>query len=97
LAKELGITGFPTLILSDGTGRSITLKGDQQYHKIENAILGLMPSAKKQTINRKPESLFENFPTMVDMEFALLSNLKKKDAIRVLQELKKSHQHRPQP
>jgi len=88
LAKELGITGFPTLILSDGTGRSITLRGNQEYHKIENAILGLMPSAKKQTINREPESLFRNFPTMVDMEFALLSNLEKKDAIRVLKELK---------
>jgi 2-polyprenyl-6-methoxyphenol hydroxylase-like FAD-dependent oxidoreductase/predicted DsbA family dithiol-disulfide isomerase len=88
LAKELNITSFPTLILSDGRGRSITLKGYQQCHKIEHAILELIPHVKKEKINREPKSLFGNFPTMVDFEFALLSNLQKKDAIKVLQELK---------
>jgi 2-polyprenyl-6-methoxyphenol hydroxylase-like FAD-dependent oxidoreductase/thioredoxin-related protein len=87
LAKALDITGFPTLIFSDGAGRSITLKGYQPYGRIENVILELLPAAKKNEFNKEPGSLFRNFPTMVDEEFALLSNLVRKDAQRVLQEL----------
>jgi predicted DsbA family dithiol-disulfide isomerase len=87
LAKALDITGFPTLIFSNDTGRSITLKGYQPYSKIENVILELLPAAKKHEIDREPKSLFRNFPTMVDEEFALLSNLMPKDALKVLQEL----------
>jgi 2-polyprenyl-6-methoxyphenol hydroxylase-like FAD-dependent oxidoreductase/predicted DsbA family dithiol-disulfide isomerase len=87
LARRLDITGFPTLIFSNGAGRSITLKGYQPYAKIENVILELLPSAKKDEIDREPKSLFGNFPTMVDQEFALLSNLVHRDALKVLQEL----------
>jgi 2-polyprenyl-6-methoxyphenol hydroxylase-like FAD-dependent oxidoreductase len=87
LARQLDITGFPTLIFSDGAGKSITLKGYQPYAKIEKVILELLPTAKKNDINREPKDLFRNFPTMVEEEFALLSNLVRKDARKVLQEL----------
>jgi len=87
LARKLNVASFPTLILSDGAGRSVTLKGDQQYTHIENAILKLLPTAKKKEFDRGPESLFSNFPTMMDTEFALLSDLQRNDAVKVLQQL----------
>ncbi|HLI93359.1 MAG TPA: hypothetical protein VKU83_07110, partial [Puia sp.] len=37
--------------------------------------------------NREPASLFGHFPTMVDEEFAMLSNMMRKDARKLLQQL----------
>jgi 2-polyprenyl-6-methoxyphenol hydroxylase-like FAD-dependent oxidoreductase/predicted DsbA family dithiol-disulfide isomerase len=87
LAKSLQVTSFPTLIFSDWTGKSIRLKGYQQYQAFEKAILQFIPYAKKEEINPAPETLFKYFPSMVDKEFALLTNMLRKDALKVLQEL----------
>jgi 2-polyprenyl-6-methoxyphenol hydroxylase-like FAD-dependent oxidoreductase/predicted DsbA family dithiol-disulfide isomerase len=87
LATALEVVSFPTLIFSDPAGHEIRLKGYQHYQDFEKAILQLAPSAVKAVFNREPESLFRHFPTMVDAEFALLSNLLRKDARKVLQQL----------
>ena len=89
LAAEMEVVSFPTLFFSDGAGNTIKLKGYQHYQDFENVILQLAPGAVKVAFNREPESLFRQFPTMVDAEFALLSNLLRKDARRVLQQLNK--------
>ena len=86
-AEELGVTSFPTLIFSDASGHSVRIKGYQHYQDFEKVILQLAPSAVKAVFDREPESLFRHFPTMVDAEFALLSNLLRKDARRILQQL----------
>ena len=87
LAAELEVVSFPTLIFTNAAGEQVRLKGYQHYQDFEKAILQLAPSAVKAVFDREPESLFRHFPTMVDAEFALLSNLLRKDARRVLQQL----------
>ena len=87
LARQFEVASFPTLIFTSATGKTVRLKGYQHYRDFEEAVLELAPHAVKEEINREPESLFRYFPTMVDEEFALLSNLMRKDARKVLQDL----------
>jgi 2-polyprenyl-6-methoxyphenol hydroxylase-like FAD-dependent oxidoreductase/predicted DsbA family dithiol-disulfide isomerase len=87
LARQMDVNSFPTLFFTDQAGAEVRLKGYLHYHDFERAILQLLPFAKKAEIDRHPESLFRSFPTMVDAEFALLSNLMRKDAREILQRL----------
>ena len=87
LARQFEVASFPTLIFTSATGKTVRLKGYQHYRDFEEAVLELAPHAVKEEINREPESLFRYFPTMVDEEFALLSNMVRKDARKVLQDL----------
>lgn len=87
LAADLDVVSFPTLIFSDSTGQVVRLKGYQHYQDFEKVILQLAPWAVKAPFNHEPESLFRQFPTMVDAEFALLSNLLRKEARKLLQRL----------
>lgn len=87
LARIMDVSSFPTLVFADRAGHVVRLKGYQHYQDLEQAILHLLPFAKKAEIDRQPESLFSQFPTMVDAEFAFLSNLMRKDARQLLQEL----------
>jgi 2-polyprenyl-6-methoxyphenol hydroxylase-like FAD-dependent oxidoreductase/predicted DsbA family dithiol-disulfide isomerase len=87
LAAEHKVVSFPTLIFSDSAGHIVRLKGYQHYQDFEKAILQLAPWAVKADFNQEPESLFRHFPTMVDAEFALLSNLLRKEARKLLQRL----------
>ena len=87
LAAEMEVNSFPTLFFSDANGRRVKLKGYQHYRDFEQAILELAPGAVKREFNREPASLFGHFPTMVDEEFALLSNMMRKDARKLLQQL----------
>ena len=87
MARAMDVNSFPTLFFSDQAGHEIRLKGYQHYQDFERVILQLLPFAKKAEIDRQPESLFRSYPTMVDAEFALLSNLMRKDARLVLQRL----------
>jgi predicted DsbA family dithiol-disulfide isomerase len=87
LATEMSVVSFPTLTFATAARESIRLRGYQHYTDFEQVVLQLAPSAVKAEIDRQPESLFRSFPTMVEQEFAILSNLMRKDARRVLQQL----------
>jgi predicted DsbA family dithiol-disulfide isomerase len=87
LAARLEVTSFPTLIFTGPYGNGIRLKGYQRYQDLELAILQLLPFARKQEFDKEPQSLFRHFPTMVEAEFALLSDLVRKEARVVLQQL----------
>jgi 2-polyprenyl-6-methoxyphenol hydroxylase-like FAD-dependent oxidoreductase/predicted DsbA family dithiol-disulfide isomerase len=87
LARRMNVNSFPTLFFTDHAGHEVRMKGYQHYQDFERAILHLLPFAKRAEIDPDPESLFRSFPTMVDAEFALLSNLMRKDARKVLQQL----------
>lgn len=84
LAKELGVTSFPTLFFSDNLNNQFILKGYQPYERFEEIIHKLIPSVKKKEINTTPKNLFTQFPTMTDKEFAFLSNIPKENAIKIL-------------
>ena len=90
LAKQLGVTGFPTLFFSDGIENSYTIKGIQPYESYEDIIYKLFPAAVKEVINKDPEHLFGHFPTMTVKEFSFLTDLPKHSATGILTELYKN-------
>lgn len=74
--KYLGIRSFPTLIFSAKNFPTVMVKGYQPYERYEETILGLLDRGKKKDpINTDPRELFTSFPSMVEKEFALLSNI----------------------
>ncbi|HET6253634.1 MAG TPA: DsbA family protein [Puia sp.] len=87
LARELGVRSFPHLIFSNAAGQTVRLKGHLYYEDLERAILELNPHAKRCLIDTRPVSLFSHFPTMLEEEFVLLSDLITEDARRLLQQL----------
>lgn len=87
LARELGVRSFPHLIFANAAGQTIRLKGHLYYEDLERAILELNPYAKRSLIDHRPTSLFRHFPTMLEEEFALLSDLITEDARDLLQQL----------
>ena len=87
LARQLGVRSFPHLIFSNADGQTDRLKGHLYYEDLERAILELNPHAKRCLIDPRPVNLFRHFPTMLEEEFALLSDLITEDARRLLQQL----------
>lgn len=89
LAQDLNVTSFPTLFFYNNEGQQIAIKGFQPYEKFEEIINQLIPFVQKQTIDASPETLFEQFPTMTNKEFAFLSNISLEEASEKLAELHK--------
>jgi 2-polyprenyl-6-methoxyphenol hydroxylase-like FAD-dependent oxidoreductase/predicted DsbA family dithiol-disulfide isomerase len=75
LAKSLDITRLPTFIFTDKYDHSVDLKGFQDYEKFEDALLQLIPKAKKKPIKKDYENLFNIYPTLTTKEFSFLSDL----------------------
>jgi 2-polyprenyl-6-methoxyphenol hydroxylase-like FAD-dependent oxidoreductase/predicted DsbA family dithiol-disulfide isomerase len=86
LARELGVRSFPHLIFSNAAGQTVRLKGHLYYEDLEKAILELNPHARRCLIDPRPINLFRHFPTLLEEEFALLSDLITEDARRLLQQ-----------
>jgi 2-polyprenyl-6-methoxyphenol hydroxylase-like FAD-dependent oxidoreductase/predicted DsbA family dithiol-disulfide isomerase len=87
LAGELGVRSFPHLIFTNTAGQTVRLKGHLYYEDLEKAILELNPYAKRCLIDPQPVDLFRHFPTMLEEEFAMLSDLITEDARLLLQKL----------
>jgi hypothetical protein len=87
LASQLGVRSFPHLIFSNAAGQTVRLKGHLYYEDLEKAILELNPYAKRCLIDPLPINLFHHFPTLLEEEFAMLSDLITEDARRLLQQL----------
>ncbi len=83
-AKQLGVTGFPTMFFSNGSDKKFVIKGFQPYEKFEEAIHHFLPNIQKQPINTDPECLFNEFQTMTEKEFAFLSNITIEKAREIL-------------
>jgi predicted DsbA family dithiol-disulfide isomerase len=87
LARELGVRSFPHLIFTNTAGQTVRLKGHLYYEDLEKAILELNPYAKRCLIDPQPVNLFRHFPTMLEEEFAILSDLITEDARVLLRHL----------
>jgi 2-polyprenyl-6-methoxyphenol hydroxylase-like FAD-dependent oxidoreductase/predicted DsbA family dithiol-disulfide isomerase len=87
LARQLGVTVFPTLFFSNCSDKKFVIKGFQPYEKFEEIIHTLIPTAKKEQINTDPRHLFHQFTTMTEKEFAFLSNISRSNAVKTLTEL----------
>jgi 2-polyprenyl-6-methoxyphenol hydroxylase-like FAD-dependent oxidoreductase/predicted DsbA family dithiol-disulfide isomerase len=87
LAREMGVRSFPHLIFTNSAGQMVRLKGHLYYEDLEKAILELNPYARRCLIDAGPVNLFRHFPTMLEEEFALLSDLITEDARLLLRQL----------
>jgi 2-polyprenyl-6-methoxyphenol hydroxylase-like FAD-dependent oxidoreductase/predicted DsbA family dithiol-disulfide isomerase len=87
LARQMDVKSFPHLIFSNAAGKYVRLKGHLYYDDLEKAILELNPGARKRLIDPHPGNLFRHFPTMLEEEFAMLSDLLTEDARRLLRKL----------
>lgn len=87
LARELGVRSFPHLIFSNANGQTVRLKGHLYYEDLEKAILELNPYVKRCLIDPQPVNLFKHFPTLLEEEFVLLSDLMTEDARTLLHQL----------
>jgi predicted DsbA family dithiol-disulfide isomerase len=75
ITRQMGVRGFPTLFFTDADQNRTVINGVKPYQYFEQAIMRLLPTAVKKTIDAStPEKAFELFPTLTAKEFAVLSN-----------------------
>ena len=74
-ASDLNISVLPTFILSNDLGEKIRFEGYQEFETLENAILQLIPYAKKDLRKREPIELFRFFQSLTTHEFAYLMDI----------------------
>ncbi len=87
MARELGVTGFPTLFFTNCSEKKFVIKGFQQYEKFEEVLKDLIPTITKERIDTNPYSLFQEFPSMTIKEFSFLANVSKEEATTILENL----------
>jgi len=87
LAQQLGVRGFPTLLLSNTAGQESKVYGFRPYEEFEQAILKLDAQAVKKEIDTSWEGLFGHYPTLTTKEFSVLSGKTRQDAEMFLMQL----------
>jgi 2-polyprenyl-6-methoxyphenol hydroxylase-like FAD-dependent oxidoreductase/predicted DsbA family dithiol-disulfide isomerase len=75
LASELNITVLPTFILTNELGEKVRIEGYQEFETMEEAILKLNTSAKKDSRKREPIELFRFFQSLTTHEFSYLMEI----------------------
>ncbi|MGQ7868331.1 DsbA family protein [Sunxiuqinia sp. sy24] len=87
LTQELGVRGFPTLLISaEGQDQQVII-GFKPYAIFEKAVVDCYPEAVKKEYDRSWGGLFHEFPTLTSREFAELSGKSTEASEGLLQEL----------
>lgn len=87
LAAQLGVRGFPTLILKNNKNQEQMIYGFMPYQKFEQAITTLNPESKKKEYNKN--LLFDYYGSYTAKEYSLLKDISYSEAEKEL-ELNKS-------
>ncbi|MCW9014557.1 MAG: DsbA family protein [Gammaproteobacteria bacterium] len=87
LAKELGVSGFPTLFFIDNSGNKEIVHGAKPYAFYETAILKLNPDVTKSEYSKNWEALFSKYHSLTAKEFSELSGTQKNESENLLNEL----------
>lgn len=87
LARKLGVRGFPTLLVTDGSQRQEIIYGFKPYLIFEKAVLNVDPEAAKKNYDRTWLDLFGVYPTLTVKEYSELSGLPRSESQTVLQQL----------
>lgn len=87
LAKENGVRGFPSIFFMNDSGNKEMIYGTKPYPFYETAVLKMFPSAQKKEYSKNWEALFEEYPSLTAKEFAVLSDLKKIESEKILDDL----------
>jgi predicted DsbA family dithiol-disulfide isomerase len=91
LVRSMRVGGFPTVVIVNRKGESVSLIGIKQYSEYVKAILELYPEATPQTYNRTGEGLFDYYPTLTEREFTELSQLPEAKALPELKRMTDAH------
>jgi putative protein-disulfide isomerase len=75
LARKYGVTGFPTLFITDSLGNFEVLYGFRPYDNFEKGIHKIYPKAKRTGYDASWQYLFAKYPSFTAREFAELSNI----------------------
>ncbi len=75
LAAKMGVRGFPTIFVTDTTGRTEMVYGSKPYAMYENTIQNMYKAAAKASYSKKWEDIFAAYPTLTTREFAELSDI----------------------
>ncbi|MCX8534235.1 DsbA family protein [Chryseobacterium luquanense] len=87
LAKENGVRGFPSISFMNDSGNKEMIYGTKPYPFYETAVLKMFPKAQKNEYSKNWEALFEKYPSLTAKEFAVLSDLKKIESEKILDDL----------
>lgn len=91
LARQLGVRGFPSIFVTDATGKQEFVYGVKPYTTFENAIKAIYPSIEKRTFDASWENLFQHYPTLTIREFSELSELPLAEGEAILKNLASEH------
>lgn len=75
LAAELGVHGFPTMVMTNSNKQRELVYGARPYAALVRGIAALYPAAKRTAYAKDWESLFAKYPTLTTREFAELSDI----------------------
>lgn len=87
LAKQFGVTGFPTMFFLDNSGDKEKVYGTKPYPFYEMAILKLNPSVTKKEYSKNWETLFAKYQSLTAKEFSELSGTPRQESEKLLNEL----------
>lgn len=87
MGRELGIRGFPTLLLYDEAGNRQIVFGFKPYAQFEEAVLKLHPKAQKNAYDGSWAALFQRYPSLTTREFSELGGQTRDEAEKTLQNL----------
>ncbi|WP_430974388.1 DsbA family protein [Sunxiuqinia rutila] len=87
LARELGVKGFPTLLISGEGKEQHVIIGFKPYEMFEKAVVDSHPEAVKKDYDQSWNALFDQFPTLTTREFTELSGQSREASEALLQQL----------
>ena len=74
LARQMGVRGFPTIFIANGSGQMETVYGSKPYAAYEDGVKKVYAAANKNGYAHEWAELFKVYPTLTTREFAELSN-----------------------
>ncbi|MDQ1089920.1 ClpXP adapter SpxH family protein [Siphonobacter sp. SORGH_AS_1065] len=87
LARQLGVRGFPSVFITDASGKQEFVYGYKPYALYENGIHSIKPDLTKTPYVKSWENLFGHYPTLTIREFAELSDLSLQEGEKELEKL----------
>ncbi|MFC5412965.1 ClpXP adapter SpxH family protein [Larkinella bovis] len=85
--RRLGVRGFPSIFISDGSGKPEFIYGMKPYSVYEKAIQTVYPAVQKQAVDPQWQFLFARFESLTTREFSELSGVPRLESVAFLQNL----------
>lgn len=89
LAKRMAVRGFPTLFITNASGKQDMVYGFKPYASFESSVQEVFQEIRKTVYEKDWKSLFGKYPTLTSREFAELSDLPFAQAETLLEKLVK--------